>query len=420
MDYKFSIITPEHSEENIPFLVELYESILSQTYSNWEWVILLNGNIKPSAIPTKILEDTRVVISEDRTGNPNLGYIKNKAFAAATGDILVEVDHDDLLVDTCLEKLNIKFQNPAVGFVYSDAAILDTQNKFIPHNPDYGWTHRTVKWQDKELVAMNSFTPSSQSFSFIWFAPDHVRAWRSSVYHSVGGYNPELWVCEDHELMIKTYLVTTVEFIPEVLYVYRITGKNTSINSRNAEIQVKTVELFNQYAIKLAERDCYLKNLLKIDLGGGINPVPGYISIDAENANIIHDLNKGIPLPDNSVGLLNASHIIEHLNDPVFTMSEIHRVLAHGGWAFIEVPSTDGRGAFQDPTHKTFWNQNSFLYYTDAYLAKFIRNKTIRFQSYRCETYFPNDWLKNLGVSVVSAWLVAVKDGPRLPNLLKI
>jgi hypothetical protein len=102
-------------------------------------------------------------------------------------------------------------------------------------------------------------------------------------------------------------------------------------------------------------------------------------------------------------------------------MGEIHRVLAHGGWAFIEVPSTDGRGAFQDPTHVSYWNENSFLYYTDAYLANFIDNKSIRFQEYRRETYFPNDWMKNLNVCVTSAWLIAVKDGgERFPGPLKI
>ena len=46
MNYKFSIITPEHKKENIPFLLELYETIKSQTYSNWEWVLYLNGNCK--------------------------------------------------------------------------------------------------------------------------------------------------------------------------------------------------------------------------------------------------------------------------------------------------------------------------------------------------------------------------------------
>jgi SAM-dependent methyltransferase len=291
--------------------------------------------------------------------------------------------------------------------------------KFVPFNEYYGWTHRTFKWKDQELIAMNSFKPTSHSLGYIWYAPDHVRSWRTTVYHKIGGHNVELSICDDHELCIRTYLHTKIHHIPEVLYIYRITGENTWLE-RNQAIQVKTVELFNQYAMQLAEKDADDNGLLKVDIGGGLNPRPGYLTIDKEGAQINFDLDKGIPLPDNSVGVINASHVIEHLKDPIKTMSEIHRVLAHGGWAFIEVPSTDGRGAFQDPTHVSYWNENSFLYYTDKYLADFIRNKNIRFQEFRKETWFPNDWLKSINVCVVTAWLVAVKDGPRLPHSLKI
>jgi ubiquinone/menaquinone biosynthesis C-methylase UbiE len=88
-------------------------------------------------------------------------------------------------------------------------------------------------------------------------------------------------------------------------------------------------------------------------------------------------LNQGIPLPDNSVGVIWASHILEHLFDKHKILSEIHRVLVDGGWAFIQVPSTDGRGAFQDPTHVSYWNENCFWYYVDKNYARFIRNDKI-------------------------------------------
>jgi len=269
---------------------------------------------------------------------------------------------------------------------------------------------------------MNSFEPTSQALAYIWYTPDHVRSWRKSVYFEVGGYDENAYVCEDHDLCIRTYLKTKMVRIPKVLYIYRVTGVNTSMTERNAEIQVRTRELCNQYARALAERDAELKGLLKVDIGGGLNPYPGYTTVDLrETADYVCDLNDGIPLPDNSVGVLNASHIIEHLHDKTKIMGEIHRVLAHGGWAFIEVPSTDGRGAFQDPTHVSYWNENSFLYYTDAYMANFIDNSSIRFQEYRRETYFPNEWMRNMNSCVTSAWLVAIKDGgERYPGLLKI
>jgi hypothetical protein len=55
--------------------------------------------------------------------------------------------------------------------------------------------------------------------------------------------------------------------------------------------------------------------------------------------------------------------VIEHLPDKILTMNELWRVLKPGAKAGIAVPTTDGPGAWQDPTHVSFWNRRSFLYY---------------------------------------------------------
>ena len=60
---KFSIITPIHKTN--PYLVELYDSIVAQTYSNWEWVLYLNSEMSRSKLPNQIREDDRVVVYED-------------------------------------------------------------------------------------------------------------------------------------------------------------------------------------------------------------------------------------------------------------------------------------------------------------------------------------------------------------------
>ena len=410
---KFSLITPSHRYQT--YFDELYASIVVQTYSNWEWIVYLNGEFKKDQLSEEIINDERVKIFEVYDGNTNIGHVKNKAFFLGTGDILVEVDHDDILIPNCLEELANAFEeNPDCGFVYSDNATYHMEDKFIPYSSMYGWTHKEYEWNGKKLTAMNSFEPSSHSVSYIWYAPDHVRAWRKDVYEKIGGHNVELSICDDQELMIRTYLETKFYHIPEVLYVYRITGDNSWLERCEA-IQIKTKELHNQYAQLLAERDADLKGLMKIDIGGGLFPRAGYTTIDMEDADIIWNLDNGIPLEDNSVGVLNASHVIEHLDDPIKTMKEIHRVLAHGGWAFIEVPSTDGRGAWQDPTHVSYWNENSFWYYTKQSHAQFIRNKNIKFSCLRLET---NWW--DHQIAVVNTHLVAVKEGTRYPGPIEM
>jgi hypothetical protein len=110
--------------------------------------------------------------------------------------------------------------------------------------------------------------------------------------------------------------------------------------------------------------------LVNVDLGCGTHKAEGFIGVDlvdADGVDVIANLNGHFPFPDNSVDFLKAHDIIEHLPDRIHTMNEIWRILKPDGIVDISVPSTDGRGAFQDPTHVSFWNINSFMYYCQEF-----------------------------------------------------
>ena len=141
MDYKFSIISPSH--KNTPYLQELYESLCAQTYENWEWVLWLNGKFKRSKLSTEIENDERVKIYECNEKNPNVGFHKNKAFHLGSGDVVVEVDHDDMITPDCLEELNKAYQDESIGFVFSDVAVYD--DNFVPYNEHHGWSYYFYK-----------------------------------------------------------------------------------------------------------------------------------------------------------------------------------------------------------------------------------------------------------------------------------
>tara|TARA_B100000900_G_C20601870_1_gene726007 strand:- start:7461 stop:8714 length:1254 start_codon:yes stop_codon:yes gene_type:complete len=406
---KLSIITPSN---NLHYITDLWESIKNQTYENWEWVLYLNNNFGGDLIE-EIKKHPKVKIHVDKPHkfSTNVGYLKNRAFNLGTGDVLVEVDHDDIITPDCLEEIAKAFnENPEVGFVYSNDAILG--GKGIPFRQNLGWKYRKEKWENEECLVHQSWEPSAYSISQIYFAPDHVRAWKKEVYKKIGGHDETLSILDDQELLIRTYHDSKLYHINKTLYIYRVHGGNTWLE-RNKQIQDGTWGLFNKHMQSLAEREADLKGLRKIDIGGGLYPRKGYETVDIKNGDIEADLNKKWPFKDNEIGVINASHILEHLVDKHHSMSEIHRVLAHGGYAFIDVPSTDGRGAFQDPTHVSYWNQNSFLYYTTSQLGQFIYNKDIRFQSLDLQTYYPNQWMKDNKVLVTRAWLRCIKKKDR-------
>lgn len=105
--------------------------------------------------------------------------------------------------------------------------------------------------------------------------------------------------------------------------------------------------------------------MLYLNLGSSDAHVGGYVNVDiCEPADAVVDLSQPWPWADSSVDGIRAHDIIEHLPDKIRTMNEAWRVLRPGGRIEVEVPTTDGPGAFQDPQHISFWNRNSFFYYT--------------------------------------------------------
>ena len=104
---------------------------------------------------------------------------------------------------------------------------------------------------------------------------------------------------------------------------------------------------------------------MKLNLGCSDEHLEGFVNVDVcEPADQVADLTSTWPWEDSSVDHIRAWDILEHLPQPIFTMNEIWCVLKPGGTVEIVVPTTDGRGAWQDPQHRSFWNRNSFFYYT--------------------------------------------------------
>jgi O-antigen biosynthesis protein len=373
-----SLFTPTH---NTKFLPELYKSLLAQTFKDWQWVIVYNNGANPIAA-----KDPRVKHVILPVASQWVGPLKAYACEQCDGDILVEMDHDDLLTPNALNEVHKAFSaHPDVGFVYSNTihATGDFQ-KVQRFDERYGWRYREAKFRKHVLDEHVHFPPTPNCVSRIWFAPNHLRAFRASVYHKVGGYNKNMRILDDLDLMCKLYGVTKFHHIDKGLYVYRIHGENTWLK-HNQEIQENVYRIHDQYFENLAETWSRANNLQCVELGGRIAARKGFTTVDLRDADVISDLNGRWPFEDGTVGCVRAFDVFEHLKDSIHTMKELYRILAPGGYAIIQVPSTDGRGAFQDPTHVSFWNQNSFLYYTHQHWNKYI-DCPVRFQAIRLYT----------------------------------
>lgn len=108
-----------------------------------------------------------------------------------------------------------------------------------------------------------------------------------------------------------------------------------------------------------------------LDIGCGINKVSGAIGIDSSsnsNAEIIHDLNNfPYPFRDNTFDKIYCIDVLEHLDNLIKVMEEIHRISKAGAEIKIRVPHFSSTHAYGDPTHKHFFNTQSFDYFTGGF-----------------------------------------------------
>lgn len=81
-------------------------------------------------------------------------------------------------------------------------------------------------------------------------------------------------------------------------------------------------------------------------------------------ADVIHDLNV-VPYPfaDSTFDVIIAEHVLEHLDDIVKVVEEIHRIGRAGGRLLVEVPFYSSYLFFTDPTHRHAFGTRSFDYF---------------------------------------------------------
>lgn len=405
---RVSVFTPTH---NPRWLDDCYRSLTAQTLPDWEWVVLLNGKAGNWSPPQP---DRRVKV--ERAGVKGVGAAKRAACELATGDLLVELDHDDVLVSDCLETLVVAADaRPNAALIYSDFAQInaDGSPNSTTFNLNNGWEYSPCVVDGVEQLRCHAMKPSPHNVGYIWYAPNHVRAFRRTAYDAVGGYDASLAILDDQDLMTRLYQHGEFAHVDKLLYLQRWYPGNTQVDPKiNAEIQERTVEFYRDHIEGLTLAWAGRAGLATVSLDTPTSL--GTPDIDARFARVRIDPGApSLPYDDNSVGAIKMLDVLQRVPDRAALLNECYRVLAHGGLLLTDTPSTDGRGAFQDPSHVAFYNENSFAYLTQLSMRPTIPALTARFQLSHLLTYWPSEVHEQMNIPYVKANLIAVKDGPR-------
>jgi hypothetical protein len=411
---RVSVFTPSHDSR---FLDDCYRSLGAQTRVDWEWVVLLNGSAADWSPP---VPDERVRVY--RLGAlAGIGEAKRAACERCTGEVLLELDHDDLLAPRCVAEVHDAFAAAHATaasvpvLVYSDWAHVneDLSRNDLRFSEASGWCYSEEEILGRSYLRCHAMAPLPHNVGYIWYAPNHVRAFSRRAYDAAGGYDASLSVLDDQDLMTRLFLAGDFAHIDACLYLQRLHGQNTQVEpATNAFIQEETVRCYRRNIAAMAAAWSRRRGLAVVTLRTARSPVvpdedPGEILV-------VDAAAPRLPLDDGSVGVIKLAEVLQRISDRSALCNECYRVLAHGGLLLTETPSTDGRGAFQDPTHVSYWNENSFWYLTQATFHWTLPELAARLQVSHLRTYFPSPWHEQVHISYVQANLLAVKDGPRL------
>lgn len=112
----------------------------------------------------------------------------------------------------------------------------------------------------------------------------------------------------------------------------------------------------------------------KLHLGCGKDVREGWVNLDlipAPGVDVAADLDAcaetPLPFEDNSFDEIFASHLLEHIKNPLPLMQELHRIARPGARAIFKTPYGSSDDAFEDPTHYRQYFADSYGYFSQPY-----------------------------------------------------
>ena len=215
---KFSVLIAHYN--NSKYFQDCYESLLKQTYHQWEAIILDDGSAEEekNLIKKIITHDDRFKYFENAE-NKGVGFTKRKLIDLATGDVLGYVDPDDALLPTAIEKsIEVFKKEKNTALTYSRMMSCDQE------------LHPLKPFKSAHQVQNND----PHFFNFpIQIA--HFVCFKKEIYLTTEKMNSELKISEDQDLYLKLYEKGKVIFINETNYLYRSHAGGISQNDHKPE-----------------------------------------------------------------------------------------------------------------------------------------------------------------------------------------
>lgn len=285
--YEITVLMPVYNGEK--YLKTAIESILSQTYSEFEFLIINDASTDNSRNIILSYQDERINLVDNEQ---NLGITKtlNRGLQLAKGKYIARMDCDDISLPNRLEKQLEYITKENVSFVGSYCKLFsDTKElKNMLTAPVY---HNAILFH---LCFRCCLVHSSMLFS-------------KQAVIDLGGYDESKNYVEDYDLWCKAILNYKFVVIPKILHAYR--ENDSSISSRNKDIQ-----LYNAYNVTC--------KLLTTMISSSVTDIEGMLDLIYYGSS----LNFTEDLKDRAISIIEHLAIKLNKNTSLEVQNEINRI----------------------------------------------------------------------------------------------
>lgn len=240
-----SIVLPIYNGEK--YMRESIDSIIMQSYQNWELIIVNDCSIDNTAeIANEYVKKDKRIKYYKNEKNMRLPKTLNKGFSLSKGDYLTWTSDDNLFKQGAFEKMVAALKNNNADFVYASYETIDENGNYI----DYVQTNKMGKY---EIIGHNVV---GACFMYT-----------RKVYDVIGDYEDKFLLVEDYDYWLRIFSKFNITYIKEILYSYRLHDGALTSTERTEKINSACE------AAILNNKDNFgkLNNLQKYYLYDGLN-----------------------------------------------------------------------------------------------------------------------------------------------------
>lgn len=187
------------------YLREAIDSVLAQTYENWEIVFWDNRSTDRSAEIFKSYNDPRLKYF-CAPSHTNLGGARARAWEHITGEFVAVLDADDVWLPEKLEKQIPLFEDPEVGIVISDTLFFNEKTS----KPLYAGDYPPTGWVFEQL------------FTSYFVSLETLVVRRSHVGKLPRAFDPDFSFIADFDLVVRLSRISKLAVCPEILAKWRV------------------------------------------------------------------------------------------------------------------------------------------------------------------------------------------------------